>query len=109
MTILKRDGRSTAILAVLVTIWLVGDNVLTRGLPVGEVVIGLVMGSLYALIAMGLVLIFRANRVVNFAQAELGAAASVLAVELFIQYDVNYFLAIATALVAAVLSGVIVD
>lgn len=105
----KRYVRSAAIFGALVVAWAVGDHVLARGLPVGEVVIGLVMGSLYALIAMGLVLIFRANRAVNFAQAELGAAASVLAVELFIQYDVNYFLAIATALVAAVLSGVIVD
>src|SRR5438445_13244176 len=97
--------RAAVVGLVLVTTWLVGDHVLPRGLPVGEVLVGLVMGSLYALIAMGLVLIFRANRVVNFAQAELGAAASVLAVELFIQYNVNYVLAIATALVAAILSG----
>ena len=54
-------------------VWLLADNVLDRGIPAGVVVLGTVFGSLYALIAVGLVLIFRANRVVNFAQAELGA------------------------------------
>jgi branched-chain amino acid transport system permease protein len=101
--------RRAAITAGLVAAWLVGDHVLSRGLPLGEVVLGLVSGSLYALIAMGLVLVYRANRIVNFAQAELGAVAGVLAIELVIQYDLNYFLAIATGLVAAVLTGIIVD
>ena len=35
--------------------------------------LGLVLGSLSALVAMGLVLVYRANRIVNFAQGDLGA------------------------------------
>ena len=101
--------KRAAIAAVIVAIWIAGDHLLPRGLPLGIVLVGLVMGSLYALIAIGLVLIYRANRVVNFAQAELGAVASVLAVELVVNYRVNYFLAIATGLIAAILSGMIVD
>jgi branched-chain amino acid transport system permease protein len=101
--------KRAALAAVLLAVWITGDHLLPRGLPLGIVLVGLVMGSLYALIAIGLVLIFRANRVVNFAQAELGAVASVLAVELVVNFGVNYVLAIATGLIAAVLSGMIVD
>jgi branched-chain amino acid transport system permease protein len=103
------DVRRAAVAAAIVAIWIAGDHLLPRGLPLGIVLVGLVMGSLYALIAMGLVLIYRANRVVNFAQAELGAVASVLAVELVVNFRVNYFVAVLTGLVAAILSGMIVD
>lgn len=37
---------------------------------ISAILIGIVMGSIYALIALGLVLIFKTQRVVNFAQAE---------------------------------------
>ena len=73
------------------------------------IILGLVFGSLYALIAVGLVLVYRANRVVNFAQAELGSVAAIVAIELVIEYDLNYFLAITTGFAAAALSGIIVD
>ena len=90
-------------------VWLLADNLFTRGIPPGVLLLGAVFGSLYALIAMGLVLVFRANRVVNFAQAELGVAAAIVAIELVIQQHVNYFLAIACGLVAAAITGVIID
>ena len=105
----RKDLTIAMVTLAVVGLWYAGDRLLPRGLPLGIILQGLVFGSLYALIAMGLVLIFRANRVVNFAQAELGAVASVLAVELVVKYGVNYFLAVAIALVGAVLSGAIVD
>ncbi len=40
---------------------------------------GAVIGALYALVAMGLIVIFRANQIINFAQAQLGAVPAVLA------------------------------
>lgn len=46
--------------------------------------LGLVLGSLSALVAMGLVLVYRANRIVNFAQGDMGAVASVLAASLYL-------------------------
>jgi branched-chain amino acid transport system permease protein len=105
----ERYARWIAMATLVVAAWLVLDKVIDRGMPFGIVLLGLVFGSLYALIAVGLVLVYRANRVVNFAQAELGAVASVVAIMLVIEYDLNYFLAIATGLIAAVVSGVIVD
>jgi branched-chain amino acid transport system permease protein len=107
---LERYARGAAFAAIAVLAWAFLDKVvLSRGLPLGIIVIGLVFGSLYALIAIGLVLVYRANRIVNFAQAELGAVSTVLAVELVIQYDLNYFVALAVALIASVLTGMIVD
>src|SRR5919198_3322017 len=105
----ERQWAPIAVFLSIVAVWLAGDHLLPRGLPLGEVVLGLVHGSLYALIAMGLVLVFRANRIINFAQAELGSAAAVLAIVLVIQVGVNYFLAMAIGLIGAVLTGFIVD
>ena len=55
-------------------------------LPAGVVLQGVVLGSLTGLSAVGLVLVYRACRIVNFAQAALGSAAGVLATSLF-QYQ----------------------
>ena len=38
-----------------------------------------VVGALYALVAMGLIVVYRANQVINFAQAQLGAVPAVVA------------------------------
>ena len=88
-----------------VGLWFLLDNVLNRGLPVGILILGAVFGSLYALTAVGLVLIYRANRVVNFSQAELGAIAAVVAIQLVIQFNWNYFLSVALGLVGSTIIG----
>ena len=68
---------------------------------------GLAIGGVYALIALGIVLIYRATNVVNFAQGEfcmLGAYALV-----FISQGarVDYFLAAAVALVLMAVLGLL--
>ncbi len=90
--------------------WLLLDNVLmSRGLPLGIMIMGAVTGSFYALSAIGLVLIYRANRVVNFAQAEFGSVAAVLAIEFVLQWRFNYFLAIFLGLVIAAAMGAVIN
>ena len=101
--------RGAGIAVAAFAVWLIADNVLPQHLPMGIVLLGAVFGSLYALIAMGLVLVYRANRVVNFAQAELGGVAAIVAIELVVQQHVNYFLAIGCGLIIAVITGVVVD
>ena len=81
----------------------------TPTVPNGFYLQGLVVGLLYALLAIGLVLVYRTNRIINFAQGELGAFAAVLAAELFTVYDVPYVLAVLAGLVAAVVSSLIVE
>lgn len=105
----RRDLRRALIGIGLLVLWLAADNFLPRGFPVGEVLKGAIIGALYALGAMGLVLVFRANRIVNFAQAELGAVAAVLTIQLVVNQNVNYWLALVTGFGAAVVTGIVVD
>jgi branched-chain amino acid transport system permease protein len=81
----------------------------TTAVPNGLYLQGLVVGLLYALLAIGLVLIYRTNRIINFAQGELGAFSAVLAAELFTVYHVPYVVAVLAGLAAAVVSSAIVE
>jgi branched-chain amino acid transport system permease protein len=71
--------------------------------PLGVWVQGLILGLLGSLMAVGLGLTYRLNKVVNFSQGDLGTAPAVLAVGLIGFSSVNYFLGLATGLVASVL------
>jgi branched-chain amino acid transport system permease protein len=95
--------------AALVALWFVGDARLPRGLPAGILARGAVFGSLYALNAIGLVLVYKANRVVNFAQAEFGSVAAVLAIVFVVQWGWNFFAAFGAGLVMAIVLGAIVE
>ncbi|MGH7859819.1 MAG: ABC transporter permease subunit, partial [Candidatus Binatia bacterium] len=86
-------------------VWLIVDRATVRGLPAGIVILGMVFGSLYALTAVGLVLIFRANRVMNFAQAELGGIGAVVAIQLVIQFRWNYFGSVFLGLLCSTILG----
>jgi branched-chain amino acid transport system permease protein len=77
--------------------------------PSGVIVFGALIGLLYAMVAMGLILIYRANRIINFAQAEIGASAALLAVLLIKVHHVPYLLAFVIAMVTAVVSGALVE
>ena len=67
--------------------------------PLGIVVWGLVISSLTALLAFGLVLIYRSHRVINFAQADLGAVPASLCVSLVVLRGWSYWVAVPLALV----------
>ncbi len=105
-----RKGLKIALITVgSIVLWFLVDKFSPSHFPFGVVLRGAIFGSLYALGAMGLILVFRANRVVNFAQAELGGIAAVLVVELVVKLNINYFFALIAGLVAAVVTGAIVD
>jgi branched-chain amino acid transport system permease protein len=93
----------------LVVAWPVLAALLPHGMPPGIVLLGAVLGSLTGLTAMGLVLVYRASRVVNFAQAALGSAAGVFSVLIFTAWGVNYFVAFAIGIAAAAGAGAIVE
>ena len=52
--------------------------------PAAIIFLGLIIGSLSGLIAVGLVLVYRANRIVNFAQGSLGGVAGILSASLIV-------------------------
>jgi branched-chain amino acid transport system permease protein len=77
--------------------------------PNGVILDGALGGGRIALIALGIALIYRANRVINFAQGDLGQVPATLGALLVISLGVNYFVAFTTGLVAAIVLGVVVE
>jgi branched-chain amino acid transport system permease protein len=77
--------------------------------PLGVFVQGITVGLLGALIALGMALIYRANRILNFAQGELGVAPAMLSVILIQSFAWNYFLGLTVGLVAALVIGALVE
>ena len=72
--------------------------------------LGLGSGGLYALAAIGLVLVYRGSGVVNFAQVAIGMVGAYVYYELRVEHDFNstagkYFALVAGLLAAAVLGG----
>ena len=90
-------------------LWAVAAALLPNGLPFGVVLLGMVLGSLTGLVAMGLVLVYRANRIINFAQAEMGGLAAVVALVGVIGFNLPYIVAVVLGLVAAVGTGFLLD
>jgi len=93
----------TAIVAVLAIqlIWF--------GMPFGLWVRGLVLGLLNAMLAIGMALIYRANRIINFAQADLGTVPASFVTAFILFWGWSYWLGLAAGLVLAVLTGLIVE
>ena len=77
--------------------------------PPGIYVYGVIIGLLYALLAVGLILIYRATRIINFAQAEMGATSAVLAVLLIKVHHYPYLLAFGIALGSGLVAGMLVE
>jgi branched-chain amino acid transport system permease protein len=77
--------------------------------PVGVYLNGAIIGGLYGLIAVGLILIYRASRIVNFAQASMGAAPALLAILLVFQRHMSYWWCIPIVLVGSLLVGALVE
>jgi branched-chain amino acid transport system permease protein len=77
--------------------------------PIGVLLQGVVIGGLTALIAFGIALIYRANRIVNFAAGDLGAVPASLAVLLIVGPGIPYFVALPMGIGAALILGVLVE
>ncbi len=78
--------------------------------PEGVLVQGAIIGALTSLLALGLALVWRANRIVNFAAGDLGAVPATLAVLLMIStVGLSWWLALATGFVASILLGLLVE
>ena len=93
----------------IVVTWLVAGVVLPHGAPLGVVLTGAVFGTATALLAMGLILIYRATRIINFAQVGLGGVGGILAVNLFLHQGWPYFLCVVLGVLVGVGTGALVD
>jgi branched-chain amino acid transport system permease protein len=69
---------------------------------------GFAVGGLYALLAMGLVIVFKGSGVVNFAHGALFTISAYLAFSL-LKFGLSYFLSIFFAIILTTLIGVIIE
>src|SRR5438067_11496479 len=101
-------SRAAAVTLGVLLAWTVAGALLPSGLPFGVVLLGLVLGGLYGLTAMGLVLIYRSSRIINFAQVEIGGLAATVAQVMVRGWHQSYFLAVPIAIAVAVATGALV-
>ena len=66
---------------------------------------GLFYGLGYGLLALGLVLVYRTNRVLNFAQGQIGVIAAVFLVKLTADFKFNYWFALVLSIGLAAFVG----
>ena len=108
MTLTSSDLRGAA-RAVAPAVLIVVLQLVFFPMPSGAVLSGVILGLLGALGAVGLALIWRANKVINFAQGDLGAFPATLAVLLITLAGVPWLVGLAAGLGAAVLVGLLAD
>ena len=77
--------------------------------PPGVLVLGLIFGSVTGLLAVGLVLVYRTTRVVNFAYGAMGGLPASIGVELYLAKGWPWPVAALTAVAAGVVTGVAVE
>lgn len=98
-----RIGLGVIALPLLMNVFLPGTR------PPGVMFNGVIIGSLFGLVAIGLILVYRANNVINFAQAGLGAVPAVFALILMAEKGWPYFAALPVAIIGALLLGAVVE
>lgn len=75
----------------------------------GTLLAGLVLGLITSLVSLGMYLVYRANRVLNFTAGELGLLPAILAAMLLLESGLNWYLALIIGLAAAAVVGVAVE
>lgn len=74
-----------------------------------QIISGLATGSLYALTAVAVVVVFRNTRTINLAQGDFAMIGAFLALLLIKDWHFNYYLALAAAVAACVALGVLTE
>jgi branched-chain amino acid transport system permease protein len=92
----------------MVVVFVLGVQLLF-GPPTALFLFGIATGALYGLIATGLILIYRTNRIINFAAAAIGAVPAIFAVLLQVLKGTPYWLTFLITVVGGVGLGALTD
>ncbi|HVV77221.1 MAG TPA: ATP-binding cassette domain-containing protein [Mycobacteriales bacterium] len=79
------------------------------GTPLPYVILGAITGMTYGLLAVGLVLIYRTNRIINFAHGQIGAFGSALFGLGTVSWGMPYWVAFPLALIMAAATGAVAE
>jgi branched-chain amino acid transport system permease protein len=77
--------------------------------PFGTIVTGVIYGTVNALLAIGLILIYKTSRFINFAYASMGSLAGVTAIGLHLEKGIPFFAAVPIGVVIGMLTGLVVE
>ena len=78
--------------------------------PLGIVASGAIIGTVTALLAMGLILVYRTSRFINFAYGAMGSFAGTFAIGLHLEKGLNFFyVALPVGIALGMLTGLVVD
>ena len=89
----------------LVVKWTFGPNSVSRV----SLVQGMSVGSLYGIIGVGIILIYRTSRIINFAAGAIGAIPAIVAAILDLQDHINYLLVLPIVLIGGPLLAALVE
>jgi branched-chain amino acid transport system permease protein len=104
-----RPGRLVTYVGGVLAAWGLAAATLPDGAPPALLLVGATFGGLTSLVAVGLVVVYRANRVVNFAQASMGAAAGTLTVSLVTDTTIPFPVAVCAGVLAGCIAGGLVE
>jgi branched-chain amino acid transport system permease protein len=80
-----------------------------KKMPLGIVIIGIITGTVTSLLAIGLILIYRTNRFINFAYGSMGSFVGVLSVGMFLQHHWSYWVILPLGVLAGVAVGALTE
>ncbi len=106
---LPKWARGLVSVALLLAGWAAAAAILPRGAPSEIVLQGLILGSAQALTAFGIILIWRANRVINFAATAMGALGGGIGVHLFREWGWPYVASVPIGVVMGMIVGLGVE
>jgi ABC-type branched-subunit amino acid transport system ATPase component/ABC-type branched-subunit amino acid transport system permease subunit len=93
---------SAAVVALKVALIEMGDaHLYSFSTPLPVVVLGAIIGMTYGLLGVGLVLIYRTNRIINFAHGQIGAFGAAVFGLIVVKYRVPYWVTFPAALAAS--------
>ncbi|HEX4867033.1 MAG TPA: ABC transporter permease [Acidimicrobiales bacterium] len=104
-----RRARSLAIGLAVVAAYPVLGALLPEGAPLGVTLQGAVFGTVTSLLAMGLILLYRTDSIINFSYGAMGLVGGNLGVNLYLETGWNYFLAMVTGVVAGLVVGGLIE
>ncbi len=107
---LRGSGRGPVLgrYAAIAVVYLAFMN-LVVGLSASNILNGIALGSLYGIIGVALVLVYRTSRIINFAAAALGAVPAITALLLTTTFGVSYLLTFPLAIVGGLGVGALTD
>ncbi len=74
-----------------------------------QIISGLAVGAVYALVALGFIIIFKATDVVNFAQGEMMMVGTFIALSLLHTFNGSFLIAVPLTLLASAAVGIVME